>query len=165
MTSGFFYFFFFFWLKRFLHSTFFLFVCLFEVFFNQTMLQRFPAVRSGSIQIHSVLRIGFGQYFAELYVVGLLPHADNIQMPMQLNRCEKYICGIEVAQTSCSLIRYLQILLLHLMLYSITKELQNVVACSYNGTNAHGTDDKCWLKWVNGLDSEGLHCISVWGVQ
>jgi len=104
------------------------------------MSQRFPVGLSDSIQTHSVLRIGFGQYVAELCVVGLLPRADSVQMPMQLYRCEKDVCGIQVAQCSRSLIRYLQILLLLLMLYSVTKEMQKVVACGYNGTNAHGTE-------------------------
>lgn len=112
--------------------------CLFV--FYRTMLQRFSAGGSDSNQIHTALRIGFGHYFAELYVVGMLSRADSIQMPMQLHRCEKYICGVEVTQTSRSLIRYLQILLLHLMLYSIIKEMQKVVACSYNGTNAFRTE-------------------------
>lgn len=117
------------------------FVCVWFVgFFYQTKLQRFPAGGSGSVQIHTALRIGFGQNFAEVYIAGMLPHADNVRMPMQLYRCEKCICGIEVAQTSRSLIRYLQILLLHLMPYSITKEMQKVVACSYSGTNAPGTE-------------------------
>lgn len=84
--------------------------------------------------------MGSGDSFAELCEVGMLPHADHVQMPVQLYRCEKCMCGVEVAQTSCSLIRYLQSLLLHLMTYRITKEMKKVVACSYNGTKSHGTD-------------------------
>lgn len=55
----------------------------------------------------------FGQYFAELFVPGMLPRTGNVQMPVQSNS-EKCICVIGVAPTRYSFKTHIQILLLHL---------------------------------------------------
>lgn len=83
---------------------------------------------------------GFGQYFAGLFVPGMLPRTGYVRMPVQLNS-EICNCVIGVAPTRCSFITHIQILLLHLNAvryhYGNAKacclQLRRVIFCSIMG--------------------------------